>query len=486
MIYLFDNKSVVLKDGFRLVPGPIEKLGPVLEPAIDEGAHAGDFAGSVVDLSDGGYRMYYTRMGEQGFRIAVAQSDDGIHWERPSYAFNDKPDVGANEIYVSGLPDDVTGYCQGQVFRLADDKWRMYFWAHGSRIRYTIADSKDGLSWHVSDYNRPVVCHPSEFGDWGVSQGKVVGCDDARKLAERGITVKNHMSLKALRSNDATYVYADAGSGSYEMYSVWLLPNFEGSGRHVDKDNAPNVLRTIHRRTSSDGLTFSDPEIVIVPDAADPLDLQFYYLSVHKQDGWRFGFLGRYPCAEQTMDIELCFSQDGVNWDRPLRQPWLKRGCNGDFDSKMVIAPNRLLDAGDYWLMLYQGTNRTHDWWSLPKPQNSGRMIVCGARFLKNRFAGLSADSKQAGTLLTKPFIPTGRVLQLDANIRGKLLAELCDPFGKPLPGYDKRCFDTVSGNSTQHILSWRGHSLDEYCYDAITLRLEIHDAEIYVIRWVN
>ncbi|MEN6355494.1 MAG: hypothetical protein ABFD83_00255 [Armatimonadota bacterium] len=484
MIYLFDNKSIAQSDGLHLAPGQIEKLGPVLEPASDEGAHAGDFAGSIVDLGDNTYRMYYTRMGELGPRIAVAESNDGIHWQRPVYGFNDKPGVGANEINISGLPDDVTGYCQGQVFRLAETGWRMYFWAHGRRIRCVIAESEDGIRWHISDFNHPVLCHTSEFGDWGVSQGKVVGCDDARKLAERGITACSPMNLKALRSNDATYVYADPETGGYEMYSVWLLPNPEGSDRHVDKDNAPNVLRTIHRRTSSDGLTFSDPEIVIVPDAADPLDLQFYYLSVHKQDGWRFGFLGRYPCASQTMDIELCFSTDGVSWKRPLRLPWLTRGSDDDCDSKMVIAPNRLLDAGDYWLMLYQGTNRTHDWWSSPKSEDSGRMIVCAARFLKNRFAGLSTDNNQAGRLLTKPFIPAGKVLQLDANISGKLSAELCDLFGKPLPGYDKSCFDPVSGESTGHVLSWKGHSLDEFCYDAITLRLEMQDAQIYAIHW--
>ena len=87
------------------------------------------------------------------------------------------------------------------------------------------------------------------------------------------------MAAKRLRSNDATYVYANPDGSGYEMLTVWLLPNDAESGRRVPHDNAPMVLRTIHRRTSADGLIWSDPELIVVPDEHDPFDMQFYYMA---------------------------------------------------------------------------------------------------------------------------------------------------------------------------------------------------------------
>ena len=68
--------------------------------------------------------------------------------------------------------------------------------------------------------------------------------------------------------------------------------------------------------------------------------------------------LGSYPVAAKTMDIELCFSRDGQRWDRPLRVPWIRR--EDDEEAGMVYAPDRLLEAGDDWLLLYTANPCLH------------------------------------------------------------------------------------------------------------------------------
>ncbi len=262
------------------------------------------------------------------------------------------------------------------------------------------------------------------------------------------------------------------------MYSVWLMHNPEDGPRYVSYDNAPHVLRTIHRRFSMDGVEWSDPELIITPDDEDPLHQQFYYLAVHRQDGWHIGMLGNYPVADQTMDIELCFSRDGRRWERPIRTPWVPRGPE-EYDSLMVYAPNRLIDAGQHWLLLYTGCDYLHNA-SRPTESHRPRCVTCAARFPKHRFLGLQAEGR--GQLWTRPFIPTKREIRLDAAIKGEIRAELCDPFGTPLPGLSRTEAVPLTGDSTEHVLQWKEASSARYQYDAVSLRLEIADAVLYAV----
>ena len=169
--------------------------------------------------------------------------------------------------------------------------------------------------------------------------------------------MRSDMAAKRLRSNDATYVYYDEAGGRFEMFSVWLIPCDEASGWQTPHDNAPGVNRVIQRRQSEDGIVWSDPEILIMPDEHDPMHQEFYYLAVQPDGDWKIGMLGHYRCWEQTMDLELCFSRDGHEWLRPLRGGWVPRGGPDEIDHMSVYATNRLIDRGDHWLLLYRGGN---------------------------------------------------------------------------------------------------------------------------------
>jgi hypothetical protein len=259
------------------------------------------------------------------------------------------------------------------------------------------------------------------------------------------------------------------------------LCNLEGSPRRFEHDNAPFMLRAIHRRTSADGMEWSDPELLIVPDERDRLDQQFYYLAVHRQDGWQIGLMGSYLVHDQTMDIELCFSRDGRRWDRPLRMPWVPR--ESDEEAGMIHAPNRLLDEGEDWLLLYTASSHRHN---EVRDADQGRVgaEVRAARFPKRRFMGLSARGAGTGMLLTRPFILSGEELCVDARIDGWLRAELCDPFGTPLPGHGKARFQILSGDSTSHVMRWGEAATAHYQHNAVSLRLELERGEIYNIHW--
>ena len=79
MIYFFDDFAIEGMDGLTRVPGPVEKLGIVLQAdRPSDGWHTMSFASSLVPLQNGGWRLYYTVFdgNHKTMRIAVAESAD--------------------------------------------------------------------------------------------------------------------------------------------------------------------------------------------------------------------------------------------------------------------------------------------------------------------------------------------------------------------------------------------------------------------------
>jgi hypothetical protein len=149
--------------------------------------------------------------------------------------------------------------------------------------------------------------------------------------------------------------------GSFEMYSVALVPVPKDDPAYMPEDNAPGLLRVIDRYTSADGLHFEVRKRVIQRDVRDPVDQQFYHLAITYTPKGRVGMLGNYRCLAQTMDLEWCFSSDGVAWERPRRSAWLPRGNEKQPDSYGIYAPSCLVQRSGKWHLFYSGVNAAHN-----------------------------------------------------------------------------------------------------------------------------
>ncbi len=478
-----DNRDLEQIVDLDLAYGPVEKIGPLM--SADRPSDLGYmccFAGTVAPLDDGRWRLYHSVYG-QGSRIAVAESADGLRWDKPALGQNPWQGQDTNHLRIEGL-DAAEGIIQPQVVRLDDGGWRIYFWLHGwdrGMVRFVAADSADGLHFRVRNVDRPCLFHPMDREVGGVSwtAGLVPGAEGNGKFDH--LRTYDFMEAKRLRSNDATFVYRDPRTGEFEMYSVWLMPNDAGTGCQVSFDNAPGARRTLHRRTSEDGLAWSDPELILTPDEHDPRHMQFYHLAVHRAGDWRIGLLGHYRCWEQTMDMELAFSRDGRHWLRPLRGGWIPRGGPDAIDAMSIYPTSRFINLPDgRLLLLYDGHNQRHDG-KLPDGVTEKRRAVMGAVCRPGRFAGLATRPRTVGRITLKPFILGSDEIRVDADIRGSVLAELCDPYGRPLPGYGMAESVPLIGDSDAHVLRWQGDRTPApYRYDAVMLVLEAKDATVY------
>lgn len=448
------------------VYAPVEKVDLEIETGRESPTNG--IISDVVRTDDGRYRGYGSSRtpDEKIMGVRVWESADGLKWT--PVMLGQVSD--SNLISFKNLPGDQSSVSHPQVIRLKDGRWRMYFWKHrDGHLRYLIAESEDGLSWTVTDIDKPALYHPHDGGLWKLAEGLA-----PEEMVEVKLPPEEILARKRLWTNDASNTIYNDQLDRFECYSVWLHPAIPD--RRVDVDNAPGVHRLIQRRLSDDGINFSDPELVLMPDERDPWDLQFYFLAPHWFENYVIGCLGYYRVedGQQTMDTDLCFSTDGVNWHRPVRGGWIPRSPSesGEMDTTGIYAMAPWLDLGGKSLAIYAAT---------PNPHNKGPFAwkPMGAVFPKNRMVGIAAGSVTGG-FMSEPFFPRGSEIRLDANIRGWLKAELCDAFGRKMPGFNLRDSIPVRGNSESHVLRWKNASVADHVFECFRLRFEYQDGAIY------
>lgn len=339
-------------------PASWKKHGIVLEGVEPwEGDRIQNFTSPAEPLEGGRWRIWYSgRGGKEGFTIGCAEGRLGgpMRKVRMQCSPGEAPDA---PLAVGHLPE---GWRPTQVvhIHLRNGKHRVYFWAHGPRIlRHLVADSEDGRRYRVIDPHRPVLYHPADRAAQGIPSPDGTLLPTKRKM-ER--PANEPAAPSQLISNDSTFVY-QLSDGSFEMYSVALVPVPKNDPAYIAHDNAPGFVRVIDRYRSEDGITFTDRRRVVQRDAGDPADMQFYHLSVTHTPEGRMGMLGHYRVEAQTMDLEWCFSRDGLQWERPTRRAWLPRGDETQPDSYGIYPPASLVHSGGKWHLFYTGVNSAHN-----------------------------------------------------------------------------------------------------------------------------
>ena len=319
--------------------------------------HMQTFTSCTEPLDSENWRIWYSSsngQGDAGFNIGFLEGNGGKMRNIPALLCSGKAPKGV--LAIGNLPE---GWRPRQIVHIPmrDGSHRLYFWAHCHSqgvVRFLCAYSDDGLSYEVIDPHRPCLWH---YNDRAANN---------ELLGPAGLTFftnETHVrpdyepeSDPAMLCNDATNVYL-LPDGTFELYTAIIFPVAEDDPRYIAHDNAAGWVRVIERRTSKDGINWSQGTTIIEPDENDPADLQFYYLAVNHTPAGRVGMLGRYLVEAQTMDIEWCFSKDGINWDRPQRKAWLPRKP----ELLGVYAPHSLVYHNECWQMFYTGCNYTHN-----------------------------------------------------------------------------------------------------------------------------
>jgi hypothetical protein len=338
------------------LPSAWKKHGIILDATEPwEGGSIQNFTCPAEPLEGDRWRLWYSSSSKV-YAIAYAEGVLGGPFKKFSACCS--PGEPPDEPFAIGNLPEKWKPVQGIHLLLRNGRHRIYFWAHGPGIvRYLAAESEDGRRYRVLDPQRPVLHHPHDRAAWGVADPDGVLMHKER---HKDRPADEPLALSRQISNDATNIY-QLPDGTFEMYSVGLQQVPKGDPAYVAFDNAPGWIRVIDRYASEDGLHFETRQRVITRDAEDPADQQFYYLAVTHTPKGRVGMLGHYRVQAQTMDLEWCFSRDGVKWDRPLRRAWLPRSHKSRVDSYGIYASNHLVQQGGKWHLFYTGVNSAHN-----------------------------------------------------------------------------------------------------------------------------
>ncbi|MBN1555397.1 MAG: hypothetical protein JXA11_11680 [Phycisphaerae bacterium] len=422
------------------------------------------------DEDFGRYRMWYRcystsnyfGAGGPPYYFCYAESDDGIHWEKPLLKVCDFPGFTETNVVYCGTHFK---RAQGiQVIKVPnpespDKRYMMVCLEcrpHGDYMQsgVNIIYSPDGLTWSLPDGPHILDYHSD---------------------------CSNHMVFDPVEEQWILYcrpIYM-FGSGRKE-----LRGNQEG-GRHM--------RRRVAAMTSKDLVNWSYPRTILYPDERDAPDydacmvfrygnqfLMFYKIMQGDTDG--------------VMDTCLASSRDGLHWERfHTRKPYLPRGQKDQWDAGMCCITCPPVQQGEKLFLYYTGTMHTgHE-----EPTAGG----CGLAITKvDRFVEQRAGNEPA-YLLTREFILEGNRLHLNVGYSyiyyatQQLKVEIArhpplgghggrDKANQVVEGFSLDDCDPIKADRTDVVVTWKGNSdLSSLIGKPIYLRFEIQNMGLYSFR---
>jgi hypothetical protein len=173
-------------------------------------------------------------------------------------------------------------------------------------------------------------------------------------------------------------------------------------------------------------------------------------------------FPSLYRHKEDTLEIHLAVSRDGVHWTFPDRgTPFINLGKAGEFDSGSLYMGQGLVKAGDELWHYYSGSPLKHQEAELPLMTQPGNARVFSRA--KIRADGyMSVDSgAEEGSFMTPLLRFAGNALALNAIVRegGSLRVALLDEAGHSLPGFDFADGEPILGDHIRCLAGWPGQA---------------------------
>jgi len=407
-----------------------------------------------VKLIDGKLRIWYIAFGHpKGGRICYAESDDGMHWIKPSLGICEYKGSKDNNILLQH-PDGIID-CLG-VIDDPDDKecpFKMLYWKNRTGIPNKgegifAARSKDGIHW---DYELGMV-----LVGWG----------------------------------DRFCVMPKKENGKYVVV-----------GRNPDPDSAYwGTPRLVNRIDSEDLKAWSEKRLIMKPDAEDDPNFEIYTSSIFKWESMYLGIMESYRIDTDVTAVELCFSHDSWDWHRnrerklfisPSPRPfWDSWSINNACHAPIYIQGHREL------LFYYGGFSHGHI--CFPHSRRFIKPAIGLATLRIDGFCSLQAKEK-AGWFMTPPVQWPGDELHVNVDARlsqdshmahctGEVVVEVRNAEAKPIKGYSFKdcipicCNTELSGDSDSLVpVEWReGKGLVSLSGQTVRLAFRLREAHLY------
>jgi hypothetical protein len=390
----------------------------------------------TVDYNEAdGFRMWYKALDHERFpRVCYATSSNGMDWQKPELGICEFDGNTRNNI-VFVPPGTLDG---PNVIFDPDDAAAPYKMVihldHDGRRAVWGVTSPDGLNWKLQS---------QPFGpDFDDRPQAMAHRDHEGKLVVLG------------RKHDMFATYNE---------------------------------RVVYRMTSDDFETWSEPQVVMKSDLADPPYMQCYSMTGFQWDSIYLGILEKMYVEPDVIDCELVFSPDGKDWQRiEPRTTFLPRGPEGSWNSHWVCTgsnPPPVYNDRLWWFL--SGRTACH---GIRQPDSLKEIGVASGRV--DGFASLTT-TEQGGWIRTRPFLWPGGELDINADTRrsmtmdprfvsGEIRVEVLDENGAVMPGFSRDACQPFRRDNGIHTMTWTDKNMASLTGRTLALVFVMHEAHLY------
>ncbi|MGJ8652849.1 MAG: hypothetical protein ACSHX8_06210 [Opitutaceae bacterium] len=399
-------------------------------------------------------------------------------------------------------------YLYGTVLE-EEGKFRMWYHAYRPDVKYITcyAESDDGIFWvkpilnqvtYGASSNNNIVVPFTEGSFHNVS---VIRQDWESDPAKRyALYCYNNKAARVLYSADGkTWV------GEIEAVQTPLFPTGDVVNCTYDPYKKRYVAtrkltsrrgRSVGIATSQNGIDWSIPVDgpIFVPDDLDPDETQIYGMPTFAYQGMYVGLPWIYNArwvkgrdatainvsqsesrSPKTIDVQLSWSWDLINWTRPFpRDQFIERGGEDDFDSQMIYTSQKPVIMGDELWFYYGGNDAPHG-----DIENENAIGIATLRL--DGFCSIQAGDTEGWFVSRMEHIPMPSItINAKTDAGGYIVAELLDLNGKLLDGWSRDLCIPFEGDSVRHALQWRESADSAPLAHARKIRFFIKNADIY------
>ncbi len=406
------------------------RLHEPVECPADDGKPCGAYLTLLQDdqrylLYSRGFDGVYTGTrynGNPGEFTEVAESADGLHWQKPDLnLFPGKPVPPNTLFYGTPFTHNFTPFYDRNPSCPAEERYKALSGVRETKGLFAF-HSPDGFHWTRYDAVAPVVAYTPETA---------------------GGHLLDSQNVAFYSSYEKRYVL---------YYRVWLTAD----GR--------KGLRSFAKAVSDDFLHWSPPEFIgpnrdgehlyvsgLVPYARAPQ----YYVGAATR------FFGNRGAAT---DVTLLFSRHGEGIERPFPGVWIRPG----------LEPDR-------W-----GNRMNYMAWGIAQTSPEELSLYHGHKYIRyalrtDGFTSLAAGVDE-GSFLTKPLLRRsgGLELNLSTSAAGSFRLEVCDLAGAPLPGFTFEDFGEFYGDQIAFRPLWQDRGFDALPPGAFRLRVRMCECDLY------
>jgi hypothetical protein len=244
-------------------------------------------------------------------------------------------------------------------------------------------------------------------------------------------------------------------------------------------------MRVMGYADSADLKRWENHRMLMSPDADDPADIEFYGFTPMIYEQVYIGYLWVYHMApdNETIDIQLATSRDGINFTRCCRrETFIPNGPPDYYDHELVVGdqPEPII-VNDQVYIYYEACNYKHnDDFYRPHSRITGALCTLP----RDRFVSLTSGVPQPCRVVTKPMILEHPKLFLNAATwgEGSIQVEVLGRDWLPIPGSTAQEANVIKGNALNHPVRWKGAELSQLIGKEVRLKFNMTDARLHAM----